>query len=47
MAYGVVRTDRMYGTDVGAGLVSVKYMGSDGSTATEIQNGSVVKLGDL
>lgn len=45
--YGVVRTDNMYGTDVRAGLVSVKYMGADGKTATEIENGSVVKIGAL
>ena len=45
--YGVVRTDNMYGTDVRAGLVSVKYMGADGNTATEIENGNVVKIGAL
>lgn len=45
--YGVVRTDRMFGTDNRNGLVSVRYMGADGDTATEIENGSVVKLGDL
>jgi len=47
MAYAVVRTDNMYGTDNRAGLVSVKYMGADGETPTEIENGSVLKLGDL
>ena len=47
MAYGVVRTDNMYGTDVAAGLVSVRYMGEDGATPTEIENGSVLKLGGL
>jgi hypothetical protein len=41
--YGVVRTDRMFGTDNRAGLVSVKYMGA-GTTATAIENGNVVKL---
>lgn len=45
--YGVVRTDNMYGTDVRAALVSVKYMGSDGATPTEIENGSVVKITSL
>lgn len=45
--YSVVNTDNMYGTDVRAGLVSVRYMGKDGKTATEIENGSVVKLNDL
>ena len=47
MAYGVVRTDNMYGTDVRAGLVSVRYMGADGATPTEIENGSVLKIGEL
>lgn len=45
--YGVVRTDNMYGTDVRAGLVSIKYMGTDGDTPTEIENGSVLKVGAL
>lgn len=47
MAYGVVRTDNMYGTDVAAGLVSVRYMGENGATPTEIENGSVLKVGAL
>lgn len=46
MAYGVIRTDRMYGTDVAANLISTKYMGS-GSTATAIENGGVVRLDGL
>lgn len=41
--YAVVRTDRMFGTDNRAGLVSALYMGS-GSTATAIENGNVVLL---
>lgn len=45
--YGVVRTDNMYGTDVRAGLVSVRYMGASGDTATAIENGSVVKIDAL
>lgn len=45
--YGVVRTDNMFGTDVRAGLVSVRYMGADGNTAAAIENGSVVKIGSL
>ncbi len=44
--HGVIRTDRMYGTDVGANLVSVKYMGA-GTTETAIDNGCVVKLDGL
>lgn len=46
MGYGVIRTDRMFGTDNRSGLVSVKYMGS-GSTETAIENGNVVKLSGL
>jgi len=45
--YAVVRTDNMFGTDVRAGLVSLKYMGADGAEAAEIENGSVVKLKEL
>lgn len=45
--YAVVRTDNMFGTDVRAGLVSVKYMGADGNSAAEIENGSVVKITTL
>ena len=45
--YAVVRTDNMFGTDVRAGLVSVKYMGADGANAEEIENGCVVKLKEL
>lgn len=45
-AHGVVRTDRLAGTDVRSYLVSAKYMGS-GSTATAIDNGAVVKLDGL
>ena len=47
MAYGVVRTDNMFGTDVRAGLVSIKYMGADGKTDTAIENGNVLKVGAL
>lgn len=55
MAYGVVRTDNMYATDVrGGGLVSIKYIvtenaGQDNETKTEtaIENGCVLKIGDL
>lgn len=41
--YGVVRTDNMFGTDVRAGLVSVRYINAEGKTA-EIENGCVVKI---
>ena len=36
--HAVVRTDLMSGTDVRADLVSIKYMGTNGSTPTEIDN---------
>jgi len=42
--HAVVRTDNMAGTDVLAQLVSVMYMGADGKTATDIDNGNVVLL---
>lgn len=45
MAYGVVRTDNMRGTDVRAGLVSVRFKASD--KAAEIENGNVAKIGAL
>lgn len=46
MAYGVIRTDLMTGTDVGAGLVSLRFnTESDGAyTPAAIENGNVVKL---
>lgn len=47
MSYGIVRTDNMYGTDVRAGLVSIQYLGSNGTTPTAIENGSVLKVGAL
>lgn len=46
MAHGVFRSDLMSGTDVGADLVSVKYMGT-GTKETAIDNGCVVKLDGL
>jgi len=45
MAYAVVRTDKMIGTDVRSELVSVRFQPED--TMTEIENGNVVKLGAL
>ena len=45
--YGVVRTDNMTGTDVRSELVSVKYMGAGKNTATEIENGNVLKASEL
>lgn len=43
--HAVVRTDKMFGTDNRAGLVSVRYQPSDVMTA--IDNGNVVLLGNL
>lgn len=45
--HAVVRTDAMAGTDLRDQLISLRYMGSDGDTATAIDNGNVVKVGDL
>lgn len=44
--HAVIRTDLMTGTDVAADLRSVRYMG-DGESATDIDNGCVVKLDGL
>lgn len=43
--HAVVRTDNLYGTDVRAALVSIKYIVED--TPTEIDNGNVLKVGML
>lgn len=45
--HAVVRTDLMSGTDVRSDLVSIKYMGANGSTPTDIDNGCVLKVGAL
>lgn len=45
--HAIVRTDLMSGTDVRSGLVSLKYMGASGDTATDIDNGHVVLLDGL
>lgn len=45
--HGVVRTDNMLYTDARSGLVSIKFMGSNGSTPTDIDNGNVLKVGAL
>lgn len=46
MAHGVVRTDKLWGTDVRSGLASFVYMGS-GTTPADIDNGNVVKITEL
>lgn len=43
--HGVVRTDNMYGTDVRAGLVSIRYY--DNGEFADIDNGCVLKVGAL
>lgn len=45
--YGVVRTDRMSGTDDRSQLVSIRYMGADGKTPTAIENGNVLLVKNL
>lgn len=45
MAHGVVRTDKLYNTDVRTGPISVKYLPSE--TPTDIDNGNVVLVGGL
>lgn len=51
MAYAVVRTDKLTGTDDRARLVSVRYQPVDSESnenvAAEIENGCFVLLGDL
>ena len=56
MSHGVVRTDNLWGTDVRAGLVSIKYIVTTGSgttgdpyvkTPTAIDNGNVLKTSAL
>ena len=45
--HAIIRTDLMIGTDVGAYLGMGRYLGGDGATPTAIDNGNVVKIGDL
>ena len=47
MAYCVVRTDKLMGTDVRSMLESVMYMGANGATPTQVDNGNVLKVGAL
>lgn len=47
MAYAVVRTDLLAGTDVRSKLVSIEYLGANGTTPTAIENGNVLKVGAL
>ena len=45
--HAVVRTDRLFGTDNRAGLISIKYLGANGNTPTAIENGNFLKVGAL
>lgn len=45
--HAIIRTDLLAGTDVGAYLGMGRYLGSDGVTPAAIDNGHVVKIGDL
>lgn len=47
--HAVVRTDRMFGTDNRAGLISIKYVvtANNVDTETAIDNGNVLKVGAL
>lgn len=49
MAHGVVRTDKMFGTDNRTGLWTFKYFTGSGSSkaAVAVDNGNVVVLGNL
>jgi len=45
--HAIIRTDLLAGTDVGAYLGMGRYLGGDGATPTAIDNGNVVKIGEL
>lgn len=45
--HAIVRTDNVFGTDNRTGVVSIEYMGANGTTPTEIDNGNVLKVGKL
>lgn len=45
--HAIIQTDLLAGTDVGTFLGMGRYLGSDGATPTAIDNGNVVKIGDL
>lgn len=47
LIHPVVRTDNMVGTDVRAQLVSIEYLGANGATPTEIENGMILKMNGL
>lgn len=45
--HAVVRLDRLEGTGDSNALISIEYLGANGSTPTDIDNGNVLKVGDL
>ena len=45
--HAIIQTDLLAGTDVGVFLGMGRYLGDDGITPTAIDNGHVVKIGDL
>ena len=49
MAYGIVRTDKMFGTQNKAGLASFKFFTTEDNSLVEaaIENGNVVKIDGL
>jgi len=45
--HAIIQTDLLAGTDVGAYLGMGRYLGGDGATPAAIDNGHVIKIGDL
>lgn len=45
--YAVIRTDNLSGTDQRADLLSVRVYDEDGTNMIEIENGVIVKVGEL
>ena len=45
--HAVVRLDRLEGTGDSNALISIEYLGANGSTPTDIDNGNVLKTGAL
>lgn len=45
--HAVVRLDRLEGTGDSNALISIEYLGANGSTPTDIDNGNVLKPGAL
>lgn len=45
--HAVVRLDRLEGTGDSNALISIEYLGADGKTPTDLDNGNVLKVGAL